>query len=239
MKPGRKSFSSLSFLPDCHFLYNKSTKIAVILMVMLCTTAVQSSAQYYEEAYTSLSAGLIGGINFSQVDGDGYKGYNKINATGGGIIYLPFRNMDLPIDGTIALSMEVLYTQKGSKGNTPVLGIKSQTINLHYGEVPIQINYYRGARKSGFGVGLAIGYLGFSEETIDGVANTEFPFKKFDLNFVMTGNIHLYKGLFVSPRFQYSMLSVRNNEGGYGRSQQFNNVFALRLMYLIGSKSGY
>jgi hypothetical protein len=226
-------------LPCRSFLPNKSTKIAVILALLFLGFISPLKAQYYGEPYTALAGGLIGGINFSQVDGDGYKGYDKLNVTGGGIIYLPFRNMDLPIDGTIALSMEVLYTQKGSKGNTPVLGIKSQTINLHYGEIPIQVNYYRGARKSGFGLGLALGYLGFSEETIDGKANTDFPFHKFDLSFVLTGNIHVFKGIFVSPRFQYSMISIRDNEGGYGRSQQFNNLFALRLMYLIGSKSGY
>jgi hypothetical protein len=218
----------------------KIMKIAGIVIFLLSTFVVKSNAQYYNESYNSLVGGLVGGINFSQVDGDGYRGYHNIGFTGGGVVYLPFGDMDLPIEGTLALSMEVLFTQKGSKGRDPIpnTNILSQNIKLQYAEVPLQLNFYRGSRKSGFGAGLAIGYLATSEETIDNGSGTiiknGLPFKKFDLNFVLTGNLHLYKGFFLSPRFQYSLLSVRNNNGKYGgRNEQFNNVVSIRLMYLI------
>jgi hypothetical protein len=101
------------------------------------------------------------------------------------------------------------------------------------------LNLFRGTRKSGFGLGLALGYLGFSEETIEpGKLKEGNPFKKLDLSFVLGGNIHIYKGFFLNPRFEYSLLSVRNNNGRYGgRDTQFNNVVSLRVMYLVSRKS--
>lgn len=220
----------------------KVNKIASILVVLLSLLPFGAQAQYseYHDELHNLTGGLVGGINFSQVDGDGYKGYAKMGYTAGGVLFLPFGEMDMPIkEATIALSMEVLFTQKGSKGRGALTGLISQDINLQYGEVPIQINLYRGPRKSGFGAGFSIGYLASSEETIDPgngtpVIKNGLPFKKFDLNFVLTGNLHLWKGFFLSPRFQYSMLSVRDNNSKYGgRDQQFNNVVAIRLMYLF------
>src|SRR5690606_39022291 len=197
----------------------KISKIASILVFLFSTLAPKVQAQYYNDSYHRLTGGLVAGINTSQVDGDGYKGYKKTGFTGGGVLFLPFGDMDMPIDATIALSLEVLYTQKGAFGPDLIPGtsFKSQRINLHYAEVPVQLNLYRGPRKSGFGAGFSVAYLGFSEETVERtngpVIKDGMPFKKFDFNFVATGNIHLWKGFFLSPRFQYSLASVRNNNG--------------------------
>jgi hypothetical protein len=220
---------------------DKISKIALITVVLFCTWAVKGYAQY-RESYNTFVGGLVAGANFTQVDGDGYRGYHKIGINAGGIVYLPFGDVDLPIDGTIALSMEVLYVQKGSASNGPsqAYGLVSQNINLQYGEVPIQLNYFRGAQKSSVGAGLSIGYLGRYEELIDKgggkIIKNGFPFRRYELSFVLTGNIHLYRGFSLSPRFQYALIPIRVQTGGYGRTQQFNNVLSLRLMYLIGKR---
>jgi hypothetical protein len=138
--------------------------------------------------------------------------------------------------------MEVLYAQKGSMSNGPsnAYGINSQKIKLQYAEVPLQLNYFRGPQKSIYGMGLAIGYLAKYEESIDKGGGTiiknDYPFRKYELSFVMTADIHIWKGLFVCPRFQYSLIPIRVETGGYGRNQQFNNVLSLRLMYLMGKR---
>ncbi len=223
----------------------KVKKIAVILVLLLSTVVFRVQAQSYNDEFHNLTGGLVGGVNFTQIDGDGYKGYDKIGFTGGGVLFLPFGEMEMPItDATIALSMEVLFTQKGAKGRGAVGGIFNQDTKLQYGEVPIQLNLYRGARKSGFGAGFSISYLASSEETIDlGYGTVEkngYPFKKFDFNFVLTGNLHLWNGFFLSPRFQYSLISIRDNNSRYGgRDQQFNNAVSIRLMYLFKRTSGY
>jgi hypothetical protein len=217
----------------------KVRKIAAILVLVLSTMGYKAGAQYNDEFHV-LTGGLVGGVNFTQVDGDSYKGYNKTGLTGGGVLFLPFGEMEMPIsDATIALSMEVLFTQKGARGRGSVPGgVLNQDIKLQYGEVPIQLNLYRGTRKSGFGAGFSISYLASSEETIDfgngAVQKNGYPFKKFDFNFVLTGNLHLWKGIFLSPRFQYSLISIRDNNSRFGgRDQQFNNAVAIRLMYLF------
>ncbi len=217
----------------------KVKKIAAILVFVLSIAGFNAQAQYNDEFHV-LTGGLVGGVDFTQVDGDGYKGYGKTGFTGGGVLFLPFGEMEMPIDNaTIALSMEVLFTQKGARGRGSVPGgVLNQDIKLQYGEVPIQLNLYRGTRKSGFGAGFSISYLASSEETIDFGSGTieknGYPFKKFDFNFVLTGNLHLWKGFFLSPRFQYSLLSVRDNNSRFGgRDQQFNNMVAIRLMYLF------
>ncbi|MFT4061656.1 MAG: hypothetical protein QM642_04780 [Edaphocola sp.] len=222
-----------------------SKTVAMAMMgVLLPQGYVGAQLSAYHEELHNLTGGVVGGVAFSQVDGDGYKGYGKMGYTGGGVLFLPFGEMDMPIkDATIALSMEILFTQKGSKGRGSVTGAVSQYINLQYGEVPFLINLYRGPRKSGFGGGFALGYLAASEETVDvgggTIVKNGLPFHKFDLNFVLTGNLHLWNGFFLSPRFQYSMISIRNNNSKYGgRDQQFNNVVSIRLMYLFNRMEG-
>lgn len=222
---------------------HKIKKIGLIIWV-LCGFIRQAHAQYYNNPeYTELQGGLIAGANFSQVDGDGYKGYDKTGINAGGILFLPFgENVGLPFDATLALSLEVLYEQKGSVGKGAVPnsnGVVAQKIQLHYAEVPVMLNLFRGTRKSGFGMGLAVGYLGFSEETIEpGKLKEGNPFKKLDFSFVLGGNIHIYKGFFLNPRFEYSLLSVRNNNGRYGgRDTQYNNIISLRVMYLVSRRS--
>lgn len=223
----------------------KLSKIIFLFALLFCGSTFSLYAQYSNNPeYEELQGGLVAGTNFSQVDGDGYKGYDKFGFTGGGILYLPFgNNVGLPFDATIALSLEVLYEQKGAHGNGAVFNtnVTSQDIRLQYAEIPVQINLFRGTRKSNFGMGLALGYLGFSEETIEEdntvTLKNGYPFHKFDLSYVLTANIHIFNGLFISPRFEYSLLSVRNNNSRFGgRDQQFNNTVSLRLMYLIGQK---
>ena len=119
--------------------------------------------------------------------------------------------------------------------------INKYNLTINYAEVPIQLNYFD-KRKSHFGAGLSYSQMVSTKETASvepssiGVPDFEvdYPVKKMDLNFIMTGNLHLYKGLFLGLRFQYSVIPIRTNVPvGYGRSQQFNNVFSLRLMYLF------
>src|SRR5690606_22344467 len=115
---------------------DKIMKIAAISGIVLLTSCGHALAQRYNEEYNTFVGGLIGGANFTQVDGDGYRGYDKTGWNVGGIVYLPFGDVDLPVEGTVALSMEVLYSQKGAIGDGPVphLGILNQTIHLHYAE---------------------------------------------------------------------------------------------------------
>ena len=81
------------------------------------------------------SAGLILGINASQIDGDLYAGYSKIGIVGGiqGFAYLTDK---------LDLGIELRYSQIGSR-STPNNQNSAEpfSLTLNYAEVPVSINY--------------------------------------------------------------------------------------------------
>lgn len=208
-------------------------------MMCLCLKAgAQNPKNYYVEEPKTFVGGLIGGVNFTQVDGDSYKGYRNIGLNTGVVVYAQL----LP---QLAASLEILFSQKGARSNGSQLSnggitlITKQNILLNYAEIPVQLNYFD-KHRSHFGGGFSYSQLISSKEVIEGTNKSvvydadAHPFKKMDINLVLSGQLHLYKGLFAGLRFQYSMLSIRDNvDLEFGRAQQFNNVFALRLMYLF------
>jgi Outer membrane protein beta-barrel domain len=164
----------------------------------------------------------------------------------GGIVYTQ-------LGKNIAASIEILYSQKGSRSSggmrqsgTGRYMINKYNIKLNYAEIPIQINYFD-KRKSHFGAGFSYSQLIASTEDVEAnipVTNhitgapvdfeKDYPFRKFDVNFLLCGNLKLYKGLFLQARFQYSLLPVRKGiHPEFGRAEQYNNMWALRLMYLF------
>lgn len=214
-----------------------NSDLLLLLLLMTCTefkTFAQSS--FYLEDIRTFNGGIILGANFTQVDGDNYRGYRKVGLNTGGIVYMKLAEK-------LASSIEILYTQKGTRGHQiqesglPGIYIKKYVSSLNYAEVPIQLNYYT-RRQSHFGGGFSFGYLTTSSEVIETnngtITTDDYPFHKIDINFILSGNLHLYKGLFLNTRFQYSILPVRTKVvNGFGRPEQYNNVLALRLMYLF------
>jgi hypothetical protein len=222
----------------------KIRKFAALLGLTLigCGLLNKSMAQssWYEEEPRTFYAGPIIGANFSQIDGDNYAGYNKIGFNAGGILYAHLANK-------VAVSMEILYSQKGARSTISkeaanrTFIINKYKATLSYAEVPIQLCFFD-KRKSHFGAGFSYSQLIAGEETADvtpTIAKPNFenyPFKKMDVNLVLGGNLHLYKGFFLNFRFQYSLIPIRDNANvapGFGRAQQFSNMYTLRLMYLF------
>lgn len=202
----------------------------------------QNPSSFYIEDPRTFYAGVLAGANFSQVDGDSYAGYHKAGLNLGGIVYAH-------LGENLAASLEILFSQKGARGHRPqesgaATFINAYRIDLNYAEIPIQINYFD-KRRSHFGAGFSYSQLITSKETLEtnppqvpgnsGYVNLEdYPFKKSDINFIVGGNLHLVKGLFLNARFQYSLASIRKNTPpGYSRADQFNNLWTVRLMYLF------
>ena len=220
---------------------NKALRLAAGLLFAAQTALAQNPDDYYEEIPRLFYGGVIGGVNFTQVDGDNYAGYHKLGFNFGGIVYAKF-------DTHLAASIEILYSQKGSRGhfdqNTVGGIIDHYNINLNYAEVPLQLCYFD-RRRSHFGAGLSLGRLVSVRESgnIAGKAYDKFddyPFRKMDYNFIVGGSLHLVKGLFLNGRFQYSLRPVRKGTLGVdlpayfaGRGEQYNNMWTLRLMYLF------
>jgi hypothetical protein len=106
------------------------------------------------------------------------------------------------------------------------------------------INYFD-KRKSHLGIGVSYSRLASSKETIQIDSSTgptrnidfstQYPFKKNNFDFLAGVELHLVKGLFMNVRFQYSIVPIRSNipPPTYARAEQFNNMWVVRLMYLL------
>lgn len=219
----------------------KNRIFAALLTILSSCLGFMASGQnpgsYYIEDPRTFYGGLLAGANFSQVDGDSYAGYHKIGMNVGGIMYTHFSD-------NLAGSLEILFSQKGSRGHKAQESgngaiISKYRIDLNYAEIPVQINYFD-RRRSHFGGGISYSQLVSSKEEIIAAGqpvNTDtLKFRKADLNLILGGNLHLVKGLFLNLRFQYSLIPIRTKENinlNYGRAEQYNNLFTLRLMYLF------
>jgi hypothetical protein len=221
----------------------KVTKLALYFSIVLAFlfTSSANAQKYYEDDYRTFFGGLLLGTNFSQIDGDNYAGYNKTGLNVGGIMYARL-NTDL------AMSMELLFSQKGSNGKNPILStdgnfsIYDYKIKLNYAEIPVMLNYFD-RRKSHFGAGFSYSQLVSSNETFQSDKiypvpfkdfSSVYPFKKMDVNFLLSGNLHLAKGFFLNIRFQYSLFPIRTElPPGLSRREQFSNMWVMRLMYLF------
>jgi len=233
---------------------NKSRKFAALLIITVILTAFSGVARAQEEeddddhglylAQRQLFyGGLLAGANFAQVDGDYFAGYHKIGANVGGIVYAQLAKH-------VALSLEILYSEKGSKSfgpefspYKPSITILKYGISANYAEVPVMINYFD-KRKSHFGVGFSYSRLVGSNETIqiDSINNRstldfndKYPFKKDAFDFLAGVDLHLVKGLFLNVRFQYSIVPIRTElpPPTYARADQYSNLWVARLMYLL------
>lgn len=223
----------------------KSRFLAAFALLSLLLTATsqdaaaQNPSSYYEEIPRLFSAGLIFGGNATQVDGDNYAGYHKFGLNAGGVVYAHLSDQ-------LALSMEILFSQKGSRGHFAQLStnkaftIRKYNIGLNYAEIPIQINYFD-KRKSHFSFGFSVARLISVKEVATTLPETTFnfdnyPFRRMDYNIVAGGNLHLWEGLYFGARFQYSLRPIREDKLPVefaGRTQQFNNMWTVRLMYLF------
>jgi hypothetical protein len=224
-------------------LKNKALTLLGCLCFLTAAARAQNPSDYYEETPRTFYGGLVAGTNFTQLDGDNYAGYHHVGINAGGIVYTRF-------DEHLAASIEILYSQKGARahreqGTANGDVIVSYHAILNYAEVPLQLCYFD-RRRSHFGGGISISRLVSVKEDGQLANNTmvvdfdKYPFRKMDYNFILGGSLHLWEGLFLSVRFQYSLAPVRKGTIGKdlppeyaGRNEQFNNMWTARLMYLF------
>ncbi len=219
-------------------------KILVLIgLTMAMMPAAKAQYNYLEDTRTFYGA-LTGGLTLSQIDGDNYAGYNKTGFTAGAGVYMR-------VWENIAASMEILYSQKGSNGNAPLnssnqsFKILNYKVNMNYAEVPIHFWYFD-KHNNHFGAGFSYSQIINQTETAQTDPNQnvdfdKFPFKKYDINFLLSGNVRLWKGLFAGMRFNYSLFPVRettNVPPGFGRAEQYNNMITFKITYIFMGGTG-
>lgn len=213
--------------------------IVALLLVSPLTYAQNKSRGYFNDQERFFYGGLAVGANFCQVDGDGYSGYHKVGLNAGGLVYVRLLKR-------LLTSVEIIYTQKGSR-NVKVYdnyytgtAIDKYSIDLNYAEVPLCFHYILNDKwHANFGASYA--QLIKSKEEVFGPQQTYlnqslYPFRKRDFNMILGGTWQIGDGLFLDGKYQYSLNTIRefyNIPPGLGGGAQYNNLFTLRVMYLI------
>jgi hypothetical protein len=214
-------------------------KFSLLLPALFFACIAAGQDALYEEGHTFTGA-LIGGINFAQIDGDSYYGYHKAGLTIGAQAYAHFSTV-------FGASMELLYSEKGSRGETiyesPTIGtfVSKYYMNVNYVEVPLMAHI--ATHRLDVEAGLSAAYLISSKEwllTDQPVAISDsrnyFNNTDVDVNIGLSGRV--YKQFFANIRWQYSLTSIRPPERipvgyRYGNQGQFNNLFNIRLVYQL------
>jgi len=184
---------------------------------------------------------IIGGINRSQVDGDFQYRFKKTGLEGGvGVVAPIYKNW--------SLSLETLYSQKGSKQkrmyDDSLDG--SYKLKLNYVSVPFMIQYTDRDVVSA-GVGVSYNRLVFAEEyndgyKVDSVSILSNVFDRDDWQAFGDVRVRLYNNLILNARYSYSLdkFATRmmiNPENGRPEERDFyNNLWTFRLIYMINEK---
>lgn len=224
----------------------KNAGFSIIILFLLLAASVLRAQEADDEEHGffvqhhTFYAGVVMGMNLSQVDGDNFAGYYKFGANFGLIGYAKLRKR-------LMLSYELLYSQRGSRAtsaNLPLLSgidsilITKYGIKVNYAEIPVMINIFDKYR-SHIGIGASYSRLVSSSETLATVPAypidlSKYPFIKNNMEFVTSAELHIWKGLFFNIRFQYSIIPMRINvPPNFSRSVQYINMWSIRMMYLL------
>ena len=180
----------------------------------------------------SFNGGATFAIVGSQLDGDEYGGYNKLNGSLGGFVEINNNNI-------FFWGAELYYTGKGShKWSQPKLGdYTAYKAALHYVEMPFLLHARLSEKftvSTGLGFAVLISAREYSER---GEITNGRPFKSFDFPVFLGVKYKVNDKFKTGVRWSYSMMPVREHPSGqaiwYDRGQS-NNTLSISLYKYFG-----
>jgi hypothetical protein len=196
------------------------------IMVVVAMTSLPLQAQEF-------NAGVFGGMNGSQVDRDGYGGYNKLSTTAGAFVNREFTK-------NFSWQLEIKYGGRGAYYVSTDYVIEYKKTSFHYLELPLSVNYIHHEKIQG--------ELGISPDVLISYARYDDQRNKVPVDDQMEGNnrfgLNAFAGLYywfkpamgLGLRFTYSVIPYSMREGEairYLDKGYFHNVFSLTFAYRI------
>ena len=176
-------------------------------------------------------AGIKLGLNTSQMIGDGYSGYNKLNVLGGFFLQKELSNND-------QLQFELMYIQKGSRDPGDPDNGNFQTYRIHMDYIEVPLLYQREWKKFLFEIGPGIGVLfNTKEENSFGVVPASgFKWRPFEIDAMVGVNYFISDKIFANVRIHQSLLSTVSTTiitpyGTFGGA--FNSVIGASLNFVF------
>ncbi|MCX6267686.1 MAG: porin family protein [Bacteroidetes bacterium] len=205
---------------------------SLLFIVCICATSVK--AQRFLGAVSL-------GMNLTQVDGDEFFGFYKVGLNVG-----PMINVPLGKNRNWSVSMELLYSQKGSKHNGSSDSTSYKLVQ-DYAEVPVLVHFTDKKLISG-GVGFSYGQLVNYKETKNNVYDSIYFYQtglsNHEISVIADLQIRLFSKLWANLRYQYSLFSNRTvlvkDPFAYPRTEvtryQYNNVVSIRLTWVFNQE---
>jgi len=164
----------------------------------------------------TFQAGLIGGINLSQLHGDGLAGFNQIGINVGGRVAITPRERWM-------YSLDLAFSQKGSNKSTDDSpAIEFQSFRLNYTEAALMASFLDWLEEDSsdefyklhFHGGVAWGrLLGFKVEDIFGqdISDNE-DFNKNMVDLLLGATFFINKNFGINGQYSYTVNNVRKNK---------------------------
>ncbi|WP_075590395.1 porin family protein [Labilibacter marinus] len=208
-------------------------KITILFIALLIITSLHTSAQDFK-------AGAVGGMTFSQVDGDTYAGFNKLGVVAGLYVEREFSEL-------WSAQFEIVYKQKGSRHN-PNESIGDYTkyqLDFGYVEVPIIAKIH--VKKFSFEAGVSLGSLihSYEGDQYGELPESIYPFEDFEFSSITGINYQFHPRMYMNLRWSYAFTRVRKAYGGDfddqkpphwgdGKYGQYNHVASFSIYYEFG-----
>ena len=197
----------------------KQVLFIFLLSAMICTV----SAQNFE-------GGALLGLTASQIDGDNYRGYNKVGLQGGGWVRRMFTY-------TLAGQMELRYVQKGAL-KTASSGDPTYTkTSLHYIDIPLIAQYiYNEDVVIELGIGPEI-LMSSKIEDENGALPIDPEYNRFTMSAIAGIGYRFLEVYSFHFRFNYSILPIRAHPSGQSyllNQGHYSNVLSFAFHYQIG-----
>ena len=165
--------------------------------------------------------GLIAGISGSQIEGDGYGGYNKLGFIAGSFVSTEFSKK-------ISAQLEIYFINKGSFDPAhPEKGDYDQfKVNINYIEIPLVINYDIDIVKFEAGIYLAK-VLGTPqlEDEFGPIFVYQYPFKSYDFGWLIGSSYQINERFSFNLRAKSSIIPIRDFENTDQRFGILNKLF--------------
>ncbi len=217
---------------DCKLRTRLKIKKVVLIGLLLACCGINAQESPF-------SGGLSVALGGSQVDGDGYSGYNKLGMSAGVFVNYRFNEHH-------AIVMEMAYGQRGSKQNPNYSQniMDSYKMTLNYIDIPVFYQYtliFPNSLMINFLPGIMPSYLISAKEIVDEREIESNPFRKFGLTFVGEINLPLRKQWTIYYRQGYSLMGIREPSNGNTAATivydtQFSNFMLIGVRYFIAVK---